>query len=173
MKNGVDVNPQFLNLAVSESAANTFTQAELQTPVIPQWTDGKAMVMEILKIFVELGNPDIVNVTITGATAQITKVSRTAIITLNDPDCIIKREKYTHVFDTGATDATVFRQYEDQLDCYDLTDGAGNGYLFAKQKIYIAIQCSNCTAVKTVRAKILYRLKAVSTQEYIGIVGES
>ena len=49
-----DVNPQYLHGSVQMSAANTITEQVLATPIVrvgPQ-SNGKAIIMEILKVYV-------------------------------------------------------------------------------------------------------------------------
>ena len=53
---------------------------------------------------------------------------------------------------------------------FDITDGAGHGFLVATDQIYMQVFTNGATATATVRVKMLYRWKNVSLAEYIGIV---
>ena len=52
----------------------------------------------------------------------------------------------------------------------DTTDGAGNGFLVATDRMFLYAAASGNTVAGTTIAKILYRLTEVGIQEYVGIV---
>lgn len=49
-----DVNPQYLSAQIQMSAANTITEVVLGTPIVRvgQQTNGRAVIMEVLKVYV-------------------------------------------------------------------------------------------------------------------------
>jgi hypothetical protein len=52
---GLDVYPQIFHMDVTQTTINTFKEASFSTPVVrTPSVKGKALVMEILKIFVEM-----------------------------------------------------------------------------------------------------------------------
>lgn len=167
-----DVNPQFLSMIVTESGANTFTQVEYAVPVIHDLGNGKALVMELLKVYFNMPTADLVDATATKISCQITRQTKTDIGNLSDPDIIAMQSRDTVCIDTAATDGTVVAGFPENVSVQDLTDGAGNGLLFGSSKIYIAAKGSNNSGAKGVSAKLLYRLKEVSAQELLGIIAE-
>ena len=60
--------------------------------------------------------------------------------------------------------------YETMPIHVDLTDNAGNGMLVATDRIVIYGANTSGTIAGTYVAKVLYRLKEVGIQEYVGIV---
>lgn len=169
-----DVNPQFLSGAVTLSAANTLTEVTLGTPIVrvgPQ-TSGQSIIMEILKIFVEL--PFLTNITAASVVHQFTISFATAargtgtIALLSDPLVLAQVQKaVTAAFSAGGTGITDIGQ--DPI-VVDLTDGAGHGVLVATDNLFIQAVTSAQGGADTFRFKILYRFKKVSLVEYIGIV---
>src|SRR3546814_5469238 len=53
---------------------------------------------------------------------------------------------------------------------FDLTDGSGRGILVATGSLYLNLNTVNTGRINYVHAKIIYRLKNVTLQEYVGIV---
>src|SRR3546814_10822105 len=53
---------------------------------------------------------------------------------------------------------------------FDLTDGSGRGILVATDSLYLNLNTVNTGRINYVHAKIIYRLKNVTLQEYVGIV---
>lgn len=167
-----DINPQFMNGKVIESAANTFTQAEISLPVVHDLGNGKALVVELLKVFYELSSVEPIDNTSVTLSAQITKDSQAAMILLENASCIFRVIKNLYLFDTGATDATVTVQRTSGMHIHDYTDGNGNGYLLGKTKIFLGIKGTAFVGANVFRVKLLYRMKQVSAQELIGIIQE-
>jgi hypothetical protein len=168
MTDGFDVNPQFLNIAVTEGTVNVFTEESVATPVIRDLGNGKAMVMEILKLYFEMDAPELINIVNTTVRCQLTIQSQTGIQILSHPDVIMKYHRGITCVDTAATDGTVALYLGDEVKEFDLTDGNGNGLIYANKNIFLGIQGANNTTVKHARVKILFRLKKVNAQEMIG-----
>lgn len=159
-----DVNPQLLNLTVTQTAADTSTTLEQPIPV-PRFTAGKArsLVIEILWLqwnFANLPNPNGVTVNFTGI---LSTAATAAVITDPRTFACIDFE-----IDSAAapTDAPyyprTYRQY--------FHDGAGHGLLVATDAIFLTLASASTTAANTVNVKIAYRFKEVALAEYIGIV---
>lgn len=165
-----DVNPQFLGLTVTESAANTYTQGTgVATPVVMQMADGRALVMELLKLFVKVSEPEIVAATRCQVGWQLTRKSQTALLTLDHPD--ILGYDVTDINSIGARTAEATGCIRSQaIQGIDLTDGNGNGILYAGATLYIAVKGVSCTTAKTCALKVLYRLKTVNANELVGML---
>lgn len=170
-----DVNPQYLSGRITLSAANTLTEQGIVTPIVrvgPQ-TDGQAIIMEILKIWVDFPAADAAVAAQTNR-SQLFSVNTgptaaTPVVrTFGDPQCIARLNKnLTNAFTAAGTGVL-----EDSFEptCFDLTDGAGHGVLVAVDTLYIQAQTTNQAAASTFEWKILYRFKRVSLVEFIGLV---
>lgn len=170
-----DVNPQFLHGRVTLSAANTVTEVTLGTPIVrvgPQ-TNGKSIIMEVLKIFVQMPEVDADAAAATGRafTIQFGTTSSGATAALRGSDDPRIFAHFVHSVRNAFTAAgTGLLDIQDDMSVMDLTDGAGHGILIATDNIFIDAVTSNQTAASAFPFKILYRFKEVSLVEYIGIV---
>lgn len=170
-----DVNPQFLNGAFALSAANTYTSTTIGTPIVrvgsANANKGTSIIMEILKIFVNLPPIDLDNAAATDRNAAIT-FATTAIATgdatLDNPRVFMQVQHNTRNAFTAAGTGILAEDFDPVV--VDLTDGAGHGILVATDNIFVSAVTTNQTAASTFRWKILYRFKEVSLVEYIGIV---
>ena len=170
-----DVNPQWLNARVTLSAANTATEMTLGTPIVrvgPQ-TNGKSIIMEILKIFCQFPNVD------TDAAAATTRSFQASIMTtssgttpavqaLDNPRLLAFFERNIRNAFTAAGTGILDIQGDPAVQ--DFTDGAGHGILVATDNLFIQANTTGQTAAAAFNFKILYRFKEVSLVEYIGIV---
>lgn len=166
-----DVNPQYWTLPSNTmSAANTFTEGTIPTP-IPRVrvAGGKATVMEILKVFINLPEADANN----GAggsnifaQAQLSTKSLSGMSFANPAVFAYAEKNMRGAFTAAGTYGTVTHDPQER----DLTDGAGHGLLIATDNIYFGMNTSGFTAAGSSSIKILYRMKNVSVEEYIGIV---
>lgn len=168
-----DVNPQYISGLVTLSAANTVTELTLGTPIVrvgPQ-TGGQAIIMELLKVYVNMPNPD---VEAAGATQRnfafsiATVAFGTTLQRLNDPQVIMNINRNTDNAFTAAGTGMLSNAVDPEV--WDFTDGAGHGVLIATDNLFIQGSSSGQTAADVFRFKILYRFKKVSLVEYIGIV---
>lgn len=159
-----DEKPQFLNCSVTETAANTFTQAA----AIPTGVNGqnvskdKVRVMEIMKIFVIATLDTLAEDG--GLEYQITTKSKAAMVDA-----------------TSISDAILYDQIETQLvtsggivrsntTVYDMTDGAGNGICVATPSLYVAAKGTGQANARAYIFKILYKFTEISVSEFIGMV---
>lgn len=165
-----DVSPQLLTLAVTQTGANTFTEQQTGLP-IPRFaiSKGKAMTMELLKVYFDGGQKDN-NYAAGGESSSVSAQLSTASFTaLNDADprvIAFYNKEYRGAFTAAGTYSSVITE-PFQLDC---TDGAGHGILIATDNIFMGINTTNFAGASSVVAKLLYRWKMVTTDEYIGIV---
>jgi len=165
-----DVNPQFMNLSVTQSAADTFTQITTQIPIQRLATMGRAQVMEVLKVIFQ--SSDIITATAPLVTKSVqialTTKSFGAAVNLNEPTCFaIYQKGATNAF-TAAGTGMIANEIEPYV--LDLTDGAGHGFLVASDNIFLQASSVGTGVSNSGFVKILYRWKDVSVQEYVGIV---
>lgn len=169
-----DVNPQFLGGTITLSAANTITTATLGTPIVrvgPQ-TGGQAIIMEVLKVYVDLPPLDLDAAAATQRQSQFTLSTvdggTSANLTWDNPRVFAK---FQHLVRNAFTAAgTGILEIQNDPSELDLTDGAGHGILIATDNIFIQATTAGYTAAGVFAFKILYRFKKVSLIEYIGIV---
>ena len=165
-----DVNPQYMNLSLTQSGADTFTQSATQIPIQRLATMGRAQVMEVLKVYFQTSDITVgaAGTTARQVTAALTTKSFSAAVALNEPTCFaIYQKGVTNAFSAGGT-GSIAQEFEPFI--YDLTDGAGHGFLVASDNIYLQVSSANSGAANVANVKILYRWKDVSVQEYVGIV---
>lgn len=157
-----DVNPQTLSFELVESAANTFTEFEIEIPAsglaAPR---GKAVAFELLKVL-----PWIPSGALTDGTSlnvQLYLRSRDDIGDFSDADMFYYMNHITQVVTSGGF------TYESLKPPYNLTDDAGHGVLVAQPKIFGAIKGGSQSVALTAHLKILYRIKYVTLEEFIGL----
>lgn len=166
-----DVNPQYFTLpANTQTAANTYIEAVIPTP-IPRnrVSGGKATVMEILKVYFNLPEADTNNAAGGSNLVASAHLATRALaaVSFQNPATFAYREKNMRgAFTAAGTYGTVNHEpYE-----VDLTDGAGHGILVATDNIYFGFNTIGYAGVGSAACKILYRMKNVTVEEYIGIV---
>lgn len=170
-----DVNPQWLIAPVSMIAANTALELTLGTPIVrvgPQ-TDGNAIIMEILKIFVTYPDVDQDNAaattrSFTWSVATTSSGGTAAVQPLSNPRVIMFGQREVRNAFTAAGTGMLDIQLDPHV--IDLTDGAGHGILVATDNIFINVNTTNQAAAGNYNFRFLYRFKRVSLVEYIGIV---
>lgn len=158
-----DVNPQILNIVVKQTAADTATTGEAPLPIPRGFTSkkGKAIVFEVLWVqyfFDEITSP--------GAAANLRATLSTtgAAVDPSDPE-VFSLVDLDYLFATAVGFAYLPRGVKDVLH-----DGAGHGFLVGTDNIFLTCGSNNTSRVNTVTAKVAYRFKEVSLEEYIGIV---
>lgn len=156
-----DVNPQWFTIQLSQSAADTTTTQGFNIPIQRLKTQGRAQVLEILKIYWFYTNP--AEVDSQGAFFLTTNNTSAITVVTNSPGLI------DFVF--YASKITTSGSYlDDRPKIHDLTDGAGHGYLVATDSVYLQIQSNATSVANSCTVRMLYRWKNVSLPEYIGIV---
>jgi len=165
-----DVSPQYFVSTILMSAANTFTQAESGLPQIRIPTrKGKSIVMELLSA--DIVHPALDTQPAAGGTTaasywQIGTISEAAIDTANPRVIHMNAKQWRGAFTAAGT----FESVTDLTVNVPFHDGAGHGILVATDSIFIGVNTANYTAAQTFYARIHYRFKEVSLEEYIGIV---
>ena len=172
-----DVNPQYLSGLLTMSAANTATEITLGTPIVRVGGAGasasKSIIMEILKVFVQMPEVDVDAAAATSRTLGLAVMTASsgatpALPNLDNPRVIAW---FMHSVRNAFTAAgTGILDLQNDSYCFDCTDGAGHGILVATDNLFIVANTAGQTAASSFRFKILYRFKEVSLVEYIGIV---
>lgn len=166
-----DVSPQYFVVpANTTSAANTFTEAAIPTPVPRNKVQGdRVTVMEFLKVYFNNAEPDnnpAAGGSVVSATAQISSSSLTTT-SFGNTKVLAFCEKIVRGAFTAA--GSYGMEITDPY-VWDCTDGNGHGILVATDNIYFGVNTSGFTGTATFTARILYRMKNISLPEYIGIV---
>lgn len=168
-----DVNPQWLSDTAAQSAADTTTTTQLTLPIqrIASNSPGQAIVMEVLKVFVQIPTfGSIASAAETTDTQNLifsTRNTGTTNQSWGDPQVFAEARAIRQ----GAfTAAGTYGYQEYPLISMDLTDGAGHGILIATDQIFVQAISTGTGNTNTYQYKILYRWKRVSLAEYIGIV---
>lgn len=168
-----DVNPQYLSGQVVLSAANTPTEVVMGTPIVRVGTANPehAIIMEVLKVFVDMPAVDQDNASVFSRYFQIsfcTSSFGASVQNIANPRCFAAvAQVHRNAFSAGGTGLLDFSRDPYVWDC---TDGAGHGILIATDNIFIQASTAQQSLAATFPFKILYRFKKVSLVEYIGIV---
>lgn len=157
-----DVYPQFLRGSVTESAANTYTQEELSTPVPVKLPNNKYLVMNILKVMVELqmgacDDGDVVASHLADRSHSAVQSPSTAGVIVNASHAAVG------AIANGVVNRTI-------PIVFDLSDGNGHGLLYGKSKIYLGAKGTSQASATTARYAILYTLVEVAPEEYLGMI---
>lgn len=156
-----DVNPQYMTASVTQTAADVTTTQEINIPIQRLPDDGRAQVMEVLKVLCDCDTG--VETDWGNEISLTTRNHGTTRATLAATD-IVAFFTWTHTITTsGATKAP-------GIVTWDCTDGAGHGVLVATDKMYVQYFSNTTGLSNSATMKILYRWKNVSLAEYIGIV---
>lgn len=165
-----DVQPQWLSLgSVTETAANTFTQGSCDTPIVMQLGNGKAMVMELLKIQVLVTPPSILAATQCTVNWYVASKSMSSSPLLSEPSLIAFDQEMV----VGQAAITPGAPHFQVMKTYDLQDANGRGIICGSRHLYMGILGANNGAAKNIQGRILYRLIEVNAQELIGIISDS
>ena len=161
-----DVNPQTMVMqALQPGADQTGTQASaLPIPRLPI-RRGKSIVMELLGVqFLATTTP----ATAASYRMAVLTTNPNAFTTLTnicaDPRVLANWLQWTVV---GGTSGIA---YVDQSKYVSLTDDAGHGILVATDQMYLFSYSAGTGVANEFVARVEYRFKEVSLEEYIGIV---
>jgi len=165
-----DVNPQYMTLSGTQTGADTFTQFQVQIPIQRLQTQGRAQVMEVLRVKFVASNLIASSAAATQHELAIALTTKTfaAAVTFAEPTCFAFYQKTNvNAFTAGGTGllANEVEPYD-----YDCTDGSGHGFLVASDNIFLQIASVATGVANAAQVKIYYRWKDVSIQEYVGIV---
>lgn len=163
-----DYSPQFYTITTTQTGNDVTNNAVYPVP-IPRYSAARgefATVMEVLRI----------EFTVDDLVAAAAQASISAAVTTSDPSGLSVIQAVGSGSCIGNWDLDfIFSaaggfQWRKRNYMYDATDGSGRGVLVATDNIFIKLFSNGTGRANTVVTKILYRLKDVSIQEYIGIV---
>lgn len=159
---GVDQYPQMMRIKIDESAANTFTDKKVDTPVM-EAINGKFHIMNIIRVWTKTTAGDMV----AGDQCAIALYdrARTVFPGMGDEGCIAADTDAAQISTNGGNLKKMGRWH-------DLSDGNGHGHLYAKRSIYAGIQGTSQGSALSGEICIQYTMVTVSAEEYIGIVSE-
>lgn len=170
-----DVNPQYLSGIVLMSGINTATETVLFTPIVrvgPQ-TGGRSIIMELLKLWVDMPSIDADNPAAQGRIMQFSMSTSSvgatpAIMLISNAHCLAGLAHATRNAFSALGSGILESKAEPAV--WDFTDGAGHGILVATDNVFFQAKTSNQAAASEFHWKLMYRFKSVSLVEYIGIV---
>lgn len=159
-----DIKPQWLNVNITMTAANTYTQVTTPLPINPTLGGGKnkARVIELLKAFV-FALPDTLAEDAAIYIQVATKSQASLVAPNNCENFLIQFGRDFQLVTSGAISCDVPM-------VFDLTDGNGNGMLVATQNIYCAAVTAGQGSALGVGIKFLYRFIDIDMAEYVGII---
>lgn len=165
MTNGknLDKYPQLMYCGLVEPAANTFTAAAFNTPVVSSG-DGKVWVMNILRIHVFHPAGD--DLDDDSTSVLICDREPAAMLSYNTPGVIFRDQMSTQIVTSGGVN---FRAH----GVVEFGDGNGHGLLFGKKQIWAAVQGGSQGAAQGFQFAIEYTLVQVGAEEYIGMVDQT
>lgn len=169
-----DVNPQFMLISTTQSAADVTTTSSIPVPInrLGGGSTQNVVIIEILKLFWQF-----TDFAVSGAAAEAAEELRgflgtsdlgTVNVSFANPAVIMGAQirRQSAFTATGS-----YMAYEPNRPLKaDLTDGAGHGVLVATDRLFLQAQSTNTQGTNSVELRILYRFKKVSLAEYIGIV---
>lgn len=162
-----DTYPQWLVFSMLQSA--TTTTATIPMPIAPYQQSG--MVMEILKVWYELGNSNLTTAA-TGATINLGLTTRSAgmAVTDNAQGSYLLADPYVlfykYIYWPKMVTSGVYSKMESEI--IDLTDGMGHGQFVVTPNLYLTISTGNATTTNVVRMRLLYRTRKMPLNEYLG-----
>ena len=157
-----DVNPQTLGGKVTESGANTFTEAEISVPVLRvTQSENRAQVIEVLKVEFQF-NGELFNLLTEQFTMSLTTRSVASSALMDNPNLLALWAQGLAILTTGGGVMPLTHMV-------DLTDGDGHGLIVANPSIFLSMKGTGLGAAATARFRIIYRFKNVSLQEFIGL----
>lgn len=166
-----DVNPQYMHGSSQFGLTGTYMEYSYNTPVVRIPGGNDVTIMEILKIFIYWAD-------FPGATAARIDYYQ---------DILFSTIAFGITEDTFFFEPNVFAMAKaerisavqanpmlesDATPCpfvYDLTDGAGHGFLLAGDRFFVKV-FNYLIPTEKISWKILYRFKRVNLKEYVGIV---
>lgn len=168
-----DVNPQFYSGETIQTANDATSSVTYVFPV-PRYsaTGNKSIVVEVLKIFYELDDRLPVIAAVTEHPQSLTcHFSTTNFGTTASSFANPKVFSGISIESMGAfTNAGTYRVVMHEPFVQDLTDGVGHGVLLATDSFAVQVMSHQTNKINKFKWKLLYRFKAVSLAEYIGMV---
>jgi len=168
-----DVNPQYMHGHVTMATTDTPHTMSFAVPIVRLPQGGRVTIVEVLKIFWQPA-PWMLNTAL-----QVRQIQYIAFSTVSFGNALRAEFNEANVFaymkiehEGAFTALGSMGAYSHPTPLvYDLTDGAGHGFLLATDRIFVQADSDVMTPnINTNDFKILYRFKTVGLQEYVGIV---
>ncbi len=159
-----DKFPNFLTGSVTESAADTFTTAQVFTPIPRLKTAGnKATVMELLWVDF-MNNNQLLNASGEQWRFQMSIGSvPTALLAFNDPRTIMEWKREMEILTTGGTVA-------DAPIKYDFQSADGYGFLLASDAFNVSVAGTATGVAAIIQWRLYYRFVDIPLAEFVGLV---
>ena len=155
--------PLKLSFEIVESAANTFTQVEIDTPVGQILSGNKVQAMECLAVIYDLQSPSQEASQGNFSTAQLTNASQVAIIDSDDPDMLWQQVKEAALDAAGAKSINV----EKGIERDEVGEIGGAGVLFYAGTMFGAIQGSGNASARFCDGYVLYHLAEIEARDVV------
>lgn len=158
-----DVNPQLLGGNVVMSAANTFTQAEIDVPVLRVgFTNAKAQVIEVLGVWFNYSGEDL-DAAAESFRMQLCTSSQAAMLGFSSGQNIVPQVQVQNNLLTSGASATENVYYR------DMSDGDGHGVIVAVPTIFLGMTSTGLGAAAAGNIMMKYRFKNVPLTEFVGL----
>lgn len=144
--------------ALTETAANTYTEIAVQIPV--SRLGPKLIAYRVYKIFFELSVPDIVTDTRTHTTAILRTNTATAMGSINDENVIAKAN-------ATSVDQAAGAITQENIAIPNFWDFAPNGLLLTDPELKLGVQGTANTAAKSARVMILGISEELDPAEFV------
>lgn len=157
----------FLRFSVTESAAGTFTQVELDTNLSAE----RGVMMEIHSIELESATNQFTLLKEVAAASnedirlQVTRDSKTAMVNLNDADCLALFKKEITRSAAIGTDSGPLWIYDDLVHKIDFALPLP----YVKPSIFVGIQSSVAT-LGTMAGRIGYTLRDIDREDFLELL---
>ena len=150
-----------IGFTVTETAANTFTQAQIDLNLSP--LDREVFVVQAINL--DGSSPDAIANTNTDVNGSLTTTSETAVANLQDANCLARRVQRIR------TDPVVAVGFSEQALETAPTQLEYIG-IIATNDFFVQIEGTNCLSAKTMSGK-LYGYRAVATADIYAALVQS
>ncbi len=155
--------PLRLAFEIVESAANTFTQVEIDTPVGQLTSGGKVQAMEVMAVIYDLQSPSQEASQDNFTQAQLANSSQTAMAGQNDPDSLWTQQKETSLDAAGAKSIDVSKTFLRD----EIADASGIGQLFYSGTMFGAILGVGNASARFCDGYVLYHLAQIDAEDVV------
>lgn len=168
-KEGVNLRGNYLNFLrfrVTESAAATFTESEIDTNLSAE----RGVMMEIHSVELFLENNTLLSEVPAGGEedihVQITRESKTAIANFLDADVIARVNREVTRSAAIGTDAGPLYLFGDNVIKLDFPLPVP----YVKPSIFVGIQGSDASTAQIVSGRIGYTLREINAEDFLGLL---
>lgn len=168
-KDAVEMRSEYLNFirfSVTESAAATFTQVEVDTNLSAE----RGVMMEIHSVDVDCQNLNLFDEVPAGGQeslrVQITRESKTALTSFNDADCLFKTNPEVIRSAAIGTDAGPLWFYANKV----ISVYFPLSMPYVKPSIFVGIQGTDAASTHTVTGRIGYTLREIEREDFLELL---